>query len=477
MLMNRIATLLIFSALLAGCVGGKEPTTLHDSSEEVHPLSASTFTWNPIFPFVGDRVQFEPSVRSSIPEDTIQRLTWTMDGATYTENRPSHTFMAPGTHTIHLIIDSEQGGRYKLNDTIDVAIRGNDEDGDTPPGPSNQNATSPAANVTDSPQNETAAPPTLLEQAILQGPSFSCGSNEPHKDIMPSLDWHCIGTEPFVVDGRSLGFTDNQDIFGVRPGMNIGGCSTSFMLTDNTGALYLTQSAHCVFDNEGESFCDSTFAAIGSSHTIEGFSAPASLVYVSGAHMQAVGGSTVEECDTYDVAILRIPESLRNQAHPAIRHIGGPTSLTDVLDLQVDDPMVGYGNSDDRGLVIEFATGQDHGTLPVWPTLNVFNGYYVGGVLNEVYCPLPALTCREDAGVHGMHHYVRYTHPKITGDSGSADLTAAGGAFGVTSVINLATALTGTVPIYDALLKIAIETGHVYQVVTWDEWSPETLET
>lgn len=294
----------------------------------------------------------------------------------------------------------------------------------------------------------------------------------------PTYKYRCFPPGAYVVNGRAVGFGDNYKIDWVRPGMNVGPCSTSYLLTDDEGALFLSQSAHCLFEDEGEDFCDSEYKPIGTLVELEGFGSVGRVAYVSGLQMQALG-ATPAECESFDFALIEVPPHLHAVTHPAIRHIGGPTSLVDPLTLRFRNAMVGYGNSDDRGLVVELVARRDHGTLPVWPLLNTFQGYYVGSVLNEAWCAYPAtFLCRQPYdGVHGYKQYVRYVVPKITGDSGSPDLTADGGAVGVLSVLNLATGLDGTMPLYDALLKIHHETGKRYSLVTWDEWSPTTLET
>lgn len=329
---------------------------------------------------------------------------------------------------------------------------------------------------------------TLLSTATLPGTAASdptvCPSipeDEILEERYPTYRYRCISPDTFVKDGADLGFEADPPIDWVRPGMNVGPCSTSFMLTDDAGNLYLTQSAHCVADEQGETFCDATYE---DTTTIEGYR-PADVVYTSGEHMQDAGATT-EECESYDFAIVEIPSDLHDVAHPKLRHVGGPTGLADPLEMRHRDPMVGYGNSDDRGFAVEVATGEDHGEAPLFPHANTFEGYYVGTVLNEPFCAQRVFDICTDPydeegqssrAIHGYTQYVRYNPPKITGDSGSADLTEDGAALGVTSVLNFATGLDGFVPIYDALLKIHVELDQTYYVVTWDAYSPGTIET
>lgn len=285
----------------------------------------------------------------------------------------------------------------------------------------------------------------------------------------PTLAYRCIEPSSFVTSAEELGFDRHPSQDDLRPGTNVGPCSTSFLLTDGDGNLYLTQSAHCVFEAEGDDFCDSEYKDVGDSVGIEGFPLDGEVAYVSGLHMQQ-HGATSDECSDYDFAIIEIPEPLHDEVHPAIRHVEGPTGLVDPLAMQYEDDVLGYGNSDDRGFAVEAATQEDHSKAPIWgPTANTFDGYYVGSVLNEPLCETYIFCEDRYDGSLGYHNYLRYTPPKISGDSGSPDLAANGSALGVTSAINLATGLTATMPLYDALLKIEVETGQHYELVTWSD--------
>lgn len=296
----------------------------------------------------------------------------------------------------------------------------------------------------------------------------------------PTYRLRCIPPERFVVDGRALGFQDAPPIDSIRPGINARGCTTSYLLTDGVGRYFLTFSAHCVFMNgDGGDLCVTRSRPLGSPVQIEGYDEPGVLRFASGIHMRAHGG-TASECDFFDFAIFEVPSVYADRVHPAIRHVGGPVGLADPLALQLHDPIAGYGNSDDRGLVVELATDRDHGSAPAWPYANTFRGYYVGGVLDEAYC-LPGMAELACDGPYesrrGYAHWLRYAPPKITGDSGSPDLTLDGRAIGVTSAISPIAASSSTVSLYDALLKIWHETGETYYLVTWDEWSPLSIET
>lgn len=287
----------------------------------------------------------------------------------------------------------------------------------------------------------------------------------------------CLPPEVFTVDGRSLGFLDGYGIDWVRPGMNVGPCSTSYLLADDLGALYIVQSAHCVRTAEVGTHCTDSYPPLGTTFEIERYEERATLVWSSGHHMGTYA-STADECGYWDMAILRLPDSLRPRIHPAIRHIGGPTGLQDPLLARHRDAIVGYGNSDDRGLLVEALTGNDHGNAPLWPIVNVFRGYFVGNWMDDFSCAANPSECWNQLPYKdAFGAYLRYNVTKITGDSGSSDLMAGGKALGITSALDPFTATGVSTVLYDSLLRIWFDAGVRYRLVTWAEWSPDTIET
>ncbi len=320
----------------------------------------------------------------------------------------------------------------------------------------------------------------------LRFPSECMGRDVPSQTRanIPIAGHHCVPPQDLTLRGEDLGFPETPDLMGVRPGMNIEGCTSSYLLVNSTGALFLSTAAHC-FEEAGvvteDVFCDRLFKAVGADVTLDGFDAPGRLAWLSPAHIKQFG-SQGTDCTDWDQAIVEVPRALYGKVHPAIRHIGGPTSLVDPLDLATGDAVTGYGNSDDRGGIVEAVAGQDHGTLPVWPAVNIFHGTFIGNYYDEIppEVPTPPYECRVSWEEHpycgGFNLYLRYTPaPKITGDSGSPDLTASGGAVGITTALNVNGAMSSNV-LYDSLLRIWRDSGQRYWLVTWDEWSPETLE-
>jgi len=297
----------------------------------------------------------------------------------------------------------------------------------------------------------------------------------------PTTLKRCIGPQAFAVDGRSLAFTDNYTLDSVRPGMNSASCSTAFMVTDEAENLYLTLSGHCFnvggADPDGD-FCTATYRPIGSPRALEGYDEPGTLAWSSGQHMQQYGG-TPEECSSWDVAFLKIPETLRNRTHPAIKHIGGPTGLRDPLTIKYGNATYGYGQSIVRSLAYETVTGEDMGNNPMLAPLNMFSGYFAGDQLDDYYCRAPSVfgcvwnTTPYNRGLEGM---IRYPYGKTEGDSGSSDLMENGDALGVTAALNILSGTTVTSFLYDTFVRIWFDTGQRYALVTWNEWSPTTVE-
>lgn len=469
--------------LLAGCVqpDPPAPSTADDGRATLDVEVIDALTGDAI-----DGVRLELHIAGI---GTVRKVT-DADGAASLTVRPAESCTLVASRVDYIAAQAKLGCREDNRFRVPlkpVASASSSTSGTSRPSPS---PSQPASNQTPTPAangnttaNQTATLPagnqTGTAEAFRPFPSPCIGPPAPEASVaaVPMAGQHCVPPEELTIDGRLLGFTDTYEVDWVRPGINLGPCSTSYMLTDDTGALFLTQSAHCIYEVSGGR-CAATEAPWGSSHAIEGYAQPAALVWSSGRHM-AEHGATDEECRTWDMAILRLPDGLRDVAHPAIRHIGGPTGLADPLAVRVFDPMTGYGNSDDRGFVVEMATGDDHGNAPLWPTVNVFQGHFAGELTDEPACAGDAVfVCAWNTAPYGngMRADVRYQVPKITGDSGSADLMADGRAFGITSVLDFS-ATAGTSFVYDALLRIWQDTGVRYRLVTWDEWSPETIET
>ncbi len=296
---------------------------------------------------------------------------------------------------------------------------------------------------------------------------------------LTTAQYRCQATDNFTIDGALLGFGDEYAVGDVRPGVNLGPCTASYLLVDETGQFYLTFSAHCVFEDPAtaKEFCESRMLPIGTPIEIEGYGEKGTLAWTSGHHMQDHAGNDVE-CAAWDAAFVAIDASLNARIHPSIRHIGGPTGLADILDMAAGDAVVGYGNSDDRGFVVERVGGEDHGNQDHWPAVNVFYGEYHGDRRShnlECTIPVPFGPQCPQQGDLGIDVAIQYTPSKITGDSGSPDLTGDGEAFCITS--QLGAAQVHCTPLYDTLLRIYADTGKWYRLVTWDEFSPDTLET
>ena len=297
----------------------------------------------------------------------------------------------------------------------------------------------------------------------------------------PTTLARCIGAEAFTVGGRTLGFSEDFELDWVRPGMNLGTCSTAFMIADDEGDLYLSLSAHCFTvggaDPQGD-FCTATYEAIGTNHTLEGYAEPVTLAWTSGRHMQTYG-ATAEECSSWDVAFVKLPETLRATSHPAIKHLGGPTGLQDPLLIKYGNSTYGYGQSIVRSLAYEAAMGEDMGNNPALAPVNMFSGYFAGDQLDDYYCRAPGVfgcvwnTTPYGRGLEGM---IRYPYGKTEGDSGSSDLMADGKALGVTAALDILSLTTVTSFLYDTFLRIWFDTGERYALVTWDEWSPTSAE-
>ena len=152
---------------------------------------------------------------------------------------------------------------------------------------------------------------------------------------------------------NNLGFefsapTGNQ----IRPGVTVSAdgaqCTSNFLYALNDQTVYLGVAAHCFsFDsNSGIDPCESRNLPIGFDQVVvENASRPATLVYSSWVAMQQEGETPGSAACVYnDFALVRLhPDDVAN-IHPAVRSLGGPTSLARGT-AAVGDAVVLYGRA------------------------------------------------------------------------------------------------------------------------------------
>lgn len=216
-------------------------------------------------------------------------------------------------------------------------------------------------------------------------------------------------------------------------------CTANFVFLDRTGGiLYLGTAAHCVEDGSESQrgHCDSTADPLGTEIRIEGASRPGRLAFSSALTMQAVGEPDLQTCTYNDFALIAIDPVDADLVHPAVLAYGGPT------DLRRDGASAGQP-------VVTF------GATPFRPGPSSLDS--AEGTVTETR-------------YNGWIHLVEFTPPRVSGDSGSAVLTAEGEALGVVKSLTLAGS-NGVVDLAMALAYAQDAGGMEVELATWDDFT------
>lgn len=209
----------------------------------------------------------------------------------------------------------------------------------------------------------------------------------------------------------------------IRPGATIadGSCTSNFLFrSPDNRTLYLGTAAHCLPDAE-----------VGAEVTVaDRFQGR--LAYSSWKAQERVEGEVVN--DDNDFALVALPNAARDEIHPAVRGVGGPTGLAE--DVAAGDRVLAHGNSSLRPGLAD----------PVRPR----EGYVTDRG--------PWLTSMYLAG------------PGVPGDSGSPVLAADGTALGLVVHLEiLPSAGSNNAANLPAVLDYANEHGQgTYELVTWE---------
>lgn len=196
------------------------------------------------------------------------------------------------------------------------------------------------------------------------------------------------------------------DTATVKPGVQTftdgGQCTANFVFYDGNGDIYIGQAAHCAStggstDTNG---CETESLPLGTPVRVKGASAPGTLAYSSWLAMQAVQESDPDACAYNDFALIQLDPADYDKVNPSVPFWGGPTRLGGNTSL--GDKVYSYGNS-----------GLRLGLSPLSPKEGYSLGQFSGGWTHDVYTVTPG----------------------IPGDSGSAFLSADGGAMGTLSTV------------------------------------------
>jgi hypothetical protein len=237
----------------------------------------------------------------------------------------------------------------------------------------------------------------------------------------------------------------------IRPGVQIhtegrGWCTSNFVFTDAENNIYLGTAAHCVHDSIGANVrlqSDPDFHT-GEVGPVIGNVWYSARVYesvwsepcVSVGPVQLLSCSMGPGNSANDFALIKINDEWKHTVHPAVLHYGGPTEIAAADSIEINDPVLTYGNSPLRP-----------GPTP----LDAREGF-----IQSTSQPWLARACIITSGVPG--------------DSGSAVLSGEGEALGVLITLGVAApcgAING-ITILETALEFAREKGYDVELATWD---------
>jgi hypothetical protein len=216
----------------------------------------------------------------------------------------------------------------------------------------------------------------------------------------------------------------------VRPGATIASstCTSNFLFrSPDNRTLYIGAAAHCFQETD----VDDPVSVAG---TYQG-----TLAYSSWKTQKRLEGSIVNEDN--DFALVELPDDAREDVHPAVREVGGPTGV--VTDAGPGDRVLAHGNSSLRPQFANDAGPEE--------------GYVTdrGDWLTSMY----------------------FAGPGVPGDSGSAVLAGDGEALGVLVHLEISPQPgSNNAANLDAVLSFANEHGPgTYELVTWETLEDPTL--
>jgi hypothetical protein len=195
-----------------------------------------------------------------------------------------------------------------------------------------------------------------------------------------------------------------------------GQCTSNFVFTDASGAVYLGQAAHCSSTGSSTSTngCSTKSLALGTpiysgdlvNGGIQNGTKIGTLAYNSWIAMQNAHETDANTCAYNDLALIKIDAGQVGNVNPTVPFWGGPSGLAPTVS-SAGDRVFTYGNSILRGGVSALSpkTGASLGDLES-----------SGGWSQDVYTVTPG----------------------IPGDSGSGYMDAGGNALGVLSTVQLA---------------------------------------
>jgi hypothetical protein len=214
-----------------------------------------------------------------------------------------------------------------------------------------------------------------------------------------------------VATGRFLDWAA-PDKATLRPGLVMetrgAECTGNFVFNDAKGHVYLGQAAHCSSQGEPTDFngCKDASYPLGTRVDIVGSRVSGVLAYSSWLTMQSLKESDPFTCAENDLALVQVPDDVRDFVNPSLPYFGGPHGINKA-GVGSGDAVYSYGNS------------------PLRMNIGLLAPKY-GVVVDRV------------SG--GWSYLTYFTTPGIPGDSGSAVIDAAGRALGVVSSLSISPA-------------------------------------
>lgn len=225
----------------------------------------------------------------------------------------------------------------------------------------------------------------------------------------------------------------------IRPGVQVHGagqCTSSFLFrTPDNATLMLSLAAHCLADAPaiGSNGCadgvepDPPGTEVG----IDGASQPGRLVYSSWYTMQQTNASEAA-CRSNDLALVAIDEADRDEVHPAVLDLGGPTEIAPADAIAPGQRVQWYGNT--------AATPGGSAT-----------SHHRGAIVEASDWRFQAYSAS----------------PGLPGDSGSGIMLADGSAAGVLATVNTIYPGANSATRLPPALAFAHEHGLTVELVTW----------
>lgn len=199
-------------------------------------------------------------------------------------------------------------------------------------------------------------------------------------------------------------------------------CTSNFVFTDADRHVYIGQAAHCSSEGGEVDFdgCNGKTLPLGTAVTVVESGVRGVIAYNSWEAMQRRHEKNPSACADNDLALVRLPDSVRPTVSPDVPYFGGPHGVNQV-GAKPGDRVYSYGNSPIRGGIGMLAPKS--GTV---------------------------LTVAD----HGWSYLAYFATPGIPGDSGSAVLDGQGRALGVLSSL-IATPSPGSNGVADLSLMLA----------------------